>query len=65
MKGAFVAKSATNAAFTASSRGAAAGKGMSRTLARVRLTELWRRLEEALGESYARSWAADFHITAL
>ena len=31
----------------------------------MRLTEFWRRLEEALGESYARSWAADFHITAL
>jgi hypothetical protein len=37
----------------------------SRTLAAVRLTEFWRRLEEALGEGYARSWAADFHITAL
>ncbi len=31
----------------------------------MRLTELWRRLEEALGAGYARSWAADFHITAL
>ncbi|MFC6237972.1 DUF3046 domain-containing protein [Longivirga aurantiaca] len=31
----------------------------------MRLTELWRRLDEALGEGYARSWAADFHISAL
>jgi len=31
----------------------------------VRLTEFWRRLEEAVGETYARSWAADFHISEL
>jgi hypothetical protein len=31
----------------------------------VRLTEFWRRLEEALGETYARSWAADFHLSEL
>jgi hypothetical protein len=38
---------------------------VSRTLAAVRLTEFWRRLEEALGEGYARSWAADFHLSEL
>jgi hypothetical protein len=31
----------------------------------VRLTEFWRRLEEALGPAYARSWAADHVIGTL
>jgi hypothetical protein len=53
------------ARFTKPAGGAVAASSTSRTLARVRLTELWRRLEEALGESYARSWAADFHISSL
>ena len=29
----------------------------------MRLTELWRRLEEVLGPTYARSWAHD-HVLA-
>jgi len=32
---------------------------------RVRLTEFWRRLEEALGAAYARSWATDHVLAAL
>lgn len=31
----------------------------------MRLTDMWERLEDALGPSYARSWAADFHIPEL
>ena len=31
----------------------------------VRLTEFWRRLEEALGAGYARSWAHDHVLTEL
>lgn len=31
----------------------------------MRLTDFWERMEAALGPTYARSWAADFHIPAL
>lgn len=31
----------------------------------MRLTELWNRLEEALGKPYARSWANDQTLAAL
>ncbi len=31
----------------------------------MRLTDFWLRLEQALGSAYARSWARDFHISAL
>jgi hypothetical protein len=31
----------------------------------MRHTELWVRLEQALGPTYARSWAHDFVITEL
>jgi hypothetical protein len=31
----------------------------------VKETELWRRLNEHLGESYARVWAAEQNLTAL
>jgi hypothetical protein len=31
----------------------------------MRLTELWRRLEVALGTAYAHSWAADHVLAAL
>ena len=31
----------------------------------MRLTEFWRRLEEAVGPAYARSWASDHVITEL
>ena len=31
----------------------------------MRLTELWHRLESALGTTYAHSWAADFVISSL
>ncbi len=31
----------------------------------MRLTEFWRRLEEAVGPAYARSWAADHVVTSL
>ena len=31
----------------------------------MRHTELWSRLEQALGPAYARSWAHDFVITDL
>ena len=32
---------------------------------RVRLTELWRRMDEQLGAAYARSWAADVVLAEL
>lgn len=41
-----------------------AGPGV-RILARVRISELWVRLEAALGRSTAESWATDFVITDL
>ncbi|NBV90486.1 MAG: DUF3046 domain-containing protein [Actinobacteria bacterium] len=31
----------------------------------MRLTDFWDRMEQALGSSYARSWAADFRVAAL
>jgi hypothetical protein len=31
----------------------------------VRLTDFWDRMEQALGSSYARSWASDFKLSAL
>lgn len=31
----------------------------------MRLTDLWERLEAALGAGYARSWATDFHVPEL
>ncbi len=31
----------------------------------VRLTELWRRLEKALGAAYAHSWASDHVLGSL
>jgi len=31
----------------------------------MRLTDMWERLDEALGAGYARSWAVDFHIPEL
>lgn len=31
----------------------------------MRLTELWIRLDAALGQGYSRSWAHDFHIDLL
>lgn len=31
----------------------------------MRLTEFWRRLEEAVGPAYARSWATDHVVTSL
>ncbi len=31
----------------------------------MRLTDMWERLDEALGSAYARSWAVDFHIAEL
>lgn len=31
----------------------------------MRLTDFWERMEQALGASYARSWATDFHIPDL
>jgi len=31
----------------------------------VRLTDFWERLDEVLGATYSRSWAADVVITAL
>ena len=31
----------------------------------MRLTDFWERMEQALGASYAKSWATDFHIPDL
>lgn len=31
----------------------------------MRLTDFWQRMESALGQAYARSWAADFRVAAL
>ena len=35
------------------------------SVARVRLTEFWRRMDAALGETYARSWAHDVVLPEL
>ena len=35
------------------------------TFTRVRLTEFWGRMDAALGETYARSWAHDVVLTEL
>jgi hypothetical protein len=31
----------------------------------MRLTDFWERMEQALGDGYARSWATDFHVPEL
>ena len=31
----------------------------------MRLTDFWERMAQALGDTYARSWAADFQLAAL
>ena len=31
----------------------------------MRLTEFWERMEQALGATYARSWARDVHLADL
>ena len=31
----------------------------------MRLTDFWARMEDALGQGYARSWAADVRLAAL
>lgn len=31
----------------------------------MRVTDLWARMNDALGPSYARSWASDFHVSLL
>lgn len=35
------------------------------TLAAMRLTEFWRRMDEVFGPSYSRSWAADHAVAEL
>lgn len=31
----------------------------------MRVTDLWERMNQALGQSYAKSWASDFHVSLL
>ena len=41
------------------------GESACAMITRMRLTDFWQRMEEALGPGYARSWARDVHLAEL